>query len=456
MVLKTEPDCLSAVPLQAKQPLDVGQGLFGSPTAYRAQCKELSESFSPSPSPDRKIAGARPSPPTKRFNQVTAQDFSMKALISPVIVGGNVTCTSSIISHDAPNIAIEDLEIQPSNDAHKQIAMHPQLVLLGEKSSSCHSSYVQFNVWPVDCRASFERSIHASAERHNESVSCSPGFSLKPMALGGEVPATEYYSGNMEHVNDTTSQSSKRSVGKKKERRTRKSRSSSNTGTKVKCRREVTQESNSKQLDDIDVQQVEGPRLSITSPMGTESMNMFNQRFEVPTEHDTKENSPRDQLIIVSQQLNHLCQDQLNSATRIRYPEDELAQDLLAPAIITQTRDERKNRPAEAECLSAGLLNIKLCETQIETDTQPDQDGSAADAGSLYNAQMLKQQQEPVYYEEETEEQPEEPQMSTAKKCSPSPQRSQSSPSRFPVLDNGTFERLMDSQKKNMRRLAIE
>ena len=49
--------------------------------------------------------------------------------------------------------------------------------------------------------------------------------------------------------------------------------------------------------------------------------------------------------------------------------------------------------------------------------------------------------------------------MSTAKKCSPSPQRSQSSPSRvecLPVMDNGTFERIMDSQKKNMRRQAIE
>jgi hypothetical protein len=117
VVLKTEPDCLSAIPAQAKQPLDVGQGLFGSPSTYHKQCKELSESFSPSPSPDRKIAAARPSPPTQRFNQITAQDFSMKALISPVIVGGSATCTSSIVSHDPPNIAIEDIETQPNNDA---------------------------------------------------------------------------------------------------------------------------------------------------------------------------------------------------------------------------------------------------------------------------------------------------------------------------------------------------
>ena len=97
----------------------MGQGLFGSPSVYRAQCNELSESFSPSPSPDRKNAGARPSPPTKRFTQAIAQDFSIKALISPVIVGGSATCTSSIVSHDPPNIAVEDMEVMPSNDAPK-------------------------------------------------------------------------------------------------------------------------------------------------------------------------------------------------------------------------------------------------------------------------------------------------------------------------------------------------
>ena len=110
MVLKTEPDCLSAVPPQVKQPLDVGQGLFGSPSAYRAQCKEFSESFSPSPSPDRKITDAKPSPPTKRFTQAINQDFSIKALISPVMVGGNANYSSSILSHEPPTIAVEDIE----------------------------------------------------------------------------------------------------------------------------------------------------------------------------------------------------------------------------------------------------------------------------------------------------------------------------------------------------------
>lgn len=116
VVLKTEPDCLSAVPPQVTQSLDVGQGLFGSPSAYRANRKELSESFSPSPSPspERSIKCViRPSPPTKRFSQATVNDFSIKALISPVIVGSG-TCTSSMVSHEAPEIAIEDLEVQRS------------------------------------------------------------------------------------------------------------------------------------------------------------------------------------------------------------------------------------------------------------------------------------------------------------------------------------------------------
>ena len=49
----------------------------------------------------------------------------------------------------------------------------------------------------------------------------------------------------------------------------------------------------------------------------------------------------------------------------------------------------------EAECLSAGLMNIKMCQAQSDVVSQPEQDGSAADAGSLYNALMLQQQQEP-------------------------------------------------------------
>lgn len=159
--------------------------------------------------------------------------------------------------------------------------MHPQLALLGERSSSCCSSYVQFNLTNVECRNEAERSILASVKSHNGSIS--PGFSLRPMALG-EAPSEQPFT--REHVSDTASQSSKRSgLGKKKERRTRKSRSNSTTGgtnTKTNSRREVVIESNTKQLDDIDVQQVEHPRSSITSPVA-ESMNMFNQRFEVPT-----------------------------------------------------------------------------------------------------------------------------------------------------------------------------
>ena len=264
--------------------------------------------------------------------------------------------------------------------------MHPALALLGDRSSSCGSHSVQFHLCTVECRAGAEQPALRSPETQQES---SPGFCLQPLHVV-EEPAPQQSC--KDNVSDTVSHSSKRSVGRKKERRTRKSRSSSTTGTntKVAPRREPTKESATKQLDDIDVQELEEaeePRHSLLSPQAESAVDIFDRRFEVPTEHNTIDQSPRDQVVIVQHQLN--LGEHCNSAERMHgQTVDDLQDDLLAPAIITQTRDDRR-RP-EAECLSAGLLNIKLCQAPDSIASQGEQEGSAADSGSLYNAKALK------------------------------------------------------------------